>query len=45
MGIHTRNVTEADKTIDTLFYNGERKPHMWWEEFEKRLTTAFVVFD
>ena len=43
--IHARNVTEADKTIDRLFYNGERKPHMWWEEFEKRLTTAFVVFD
>ena len=45
MGIHTRNVTEAGKTIYTLFYNGERKPHMWWEEFKKRSTTAFVVFD
>ena len=45
VGIHAKNVTEADKTIDTLFYNGEKKPHMWWEEFEKRLSTAFIVFD
>ena len=45
VGIHAKNVTEADKTIDSLFYNGERKPHMWWEEFEKRLSTAFVIFD
>ena len=45
VGIHARNVAEADKTIYTLFYNGERKPHMLWGKFEKRLTTAFVVFD
>ena len=45
VGIHTKSVTEADKTIDTLFYNGERKPHIWWEDFEERLSTAFVIFD
>ena len=28
-----------------LFYSGEKKSHMWWEEFEKKITSDFVAYD
>ena len=39
------NVQRAENIIKNLHYAGEKKPHMWWEEFEKRLTSAFVTLD
>jgi hypothetical protein len=44
VGIHAVDVREADKVIKNLFYAGEKPPHMWWSEFEKRLTRAFNAF-
>jgi len=38
------DIREADKVIRTLFYAGEKPPHMWWAEFEKRLTRAFNAY-
>ncbi len=37
VGIHGIDTREADATLKTLFYAGEKPPHMWWDEFEKRL--------
>ena len=31
--------------METLFYSDEKEPHMWWEEFEKRLNHAYNVYN
>ena len=39
---HVQDVArKADKILHELNYTGEKKPHMWWNEFEKQLTSAF----
>ena len=35
------NLVQADKVLNNLFYSGEKKPHMWWDEFESQLTDEF----
>ena len=45
VGINAIAITEAESVIQHLTYTGEKKPHMWWEEFEKKLTMAFTVHD
>ena len=44
VGIHAINIREADEVIKNLFYAGEKPPHMWWAEFEKKLTRAFNAY-
>ena len=44
-GVMATDVTSAEEIIATLFYNGERKPYMWWTEFERKLTHAHAVLD
>jgi hypothetical protein len=44
VGIHTIDIREADVVIQSLFYSGEKPPHMWRAEFEKRLTRAFNAY-
>ena len=39
------NVTIAESTISLLFYNGEKRPYMWWNEFERQLTHTYAVLD
>mmetsp|Transcript_12713 Transcript_12713/g.18111 ORF Transcript_12713/g.18111 Transcript_12713/m.18111 type:complete len:460 (-) Transcript_12713:4106-5485(-) len=45
VGINSIDILKADNIIDTLFYSGEKKPHMWWEEYEKQITTTLSVYD
>jgi hypothetical protein len=45
IGVLAVDVTMAEATLRTLFYSGEKKPIMWWDEFEKRLTSAFTAYD
>ena len=45
VGVNSVEIITADKVLDSLFYAGEKKPHMWWEEFEKQLTKSFAVYD
>ena len=45
IGVNAIDILRADKTLDSLFYAGEKKPHMWWEEFERQLTSAFTIYD
>ena len=45
VGVHSKDILQADKIIKDLFYGGEKKPHMWWDEFEKQLCKAFVIYD
>jgi hypothetical protein len=44
MGMHKIDIAKAEVDIETLFYAGEKKPHMWWAEFERRLNFAFQTF-
>lgn len=45
VGVNARDTLKADKIIENLFYAGEKKPHMWWDEFEKQLNLAFTIYD
>ena len=45
VGLHSVDIIQADEVIDSLFYTGEKKSHMWLEEFEKLLTSAFAAYD
>ena len=44
VAIHAIDIHEADEVIKNLFYAGEKPPHMWWLEFEKRLMRAFNAY-
>ena len=45
VGVNAIDITKADSILSNLFYHGEKQPHMWWAEFEKRLTWAFGVYN
>ena len=45
VGANATAIVAAEEDITNLFYSGEKKPHMWWEEFETRLTMAFAIID
>lgn len=45
VGVYGTDITRAERILNTLHYNGEKKPYMWWTEFEKQLTWAFGAFD
>ena len=44
VGVNALEITKAEHIINSLFYSGEKKPHMWWSEFEKELTRAFAIY-
>jgi hypothetical protein len=44
VGIHAVDIRDADEVLRSLFYGGEKPPHMWWSEFEKRLTRSFNAY-
>ena len=43
IGILGVNVLKAVETLMSLFYVGEKRPTMWWDEFEKPLSHAFTI--
>lgn len=45
VGVHAKDITKAINIIDNLYYSGEKKPHMWWDEFEKELEWAFNIYN
>ena len=44
VGANSLDIRKADKILQELHYTGEKKPHMWWAEFEKQLTSAFHYY-
>lgn len=38
------DIRETNEVLKSLFYAGEKPPHMWWAEFEKHLTRAFNAY-
>jgi hypothetical protein len=45
VGVHALDITKAELVLSSLYYGGEKKPHMWWEEFEKQPTSAFTTYN
>ena len=45
VGILAVDIQKAEITMKNLFYAGKKKPHMWWDEFERQLTNAFTTYD
>jgi hypothetical protein len=45
VGVFALETTAAEKTLSTIYYTGERKPHMWWVEFERQITSAYATID
>lgn len=45
VGVHALDITKADRYLDTLFYSGERRPHMWWGHFELLLNEIFTIYN
>ena len=45
VGANAKATLAAETDIQEMFYAGEKPPHMWWDEFEVRLTNAFAIVD
>ena len=45
VGANAKAITTAERDLKDLFYLGEKRPHMWWDEFEVRLTNAYAIVD
>ena len=45
VGVHAIDIVKSDNIIQDLFYSDEKRPHLWWDEFERQLTDAFNTYD
>ena len=45
VGTNSKATISADNDIQELFYTGEKKPHVWWDESEIRLNNSFAIID
>lgn len=45
VGMFATAITKAENTIRSLFCSGEKKPHMWWDEFKRQLLWAYSTLD
>ena len=45
VGANARATLSAEADLQDMFYAGAKPPHIWWDEFEIRLTNAFAVVD
>ena len=45
VGVRAINIVQADKVLQDSFYSVEKKPHMWWDEFEIHFTDTYNTYD
>ena len=43
--VHAIDIVKDYNNIQDLFYSGDKKPHMWCNEFERQLTDALNTYD
>ena len=43
--VHYTSLLFSLLILTDLFYSGEKKPHMWRDEFERNVMNAFDVID
>ena len=44
MGVYSNNITKADIDMKNLTYTVEKKPSMWWIEFERILSLSYQTY-
>ena len=44
VGIHSIDIVRADRILKSLDYIGEKKPHMWWTQFDIELNFTFTTY-
>ena len=44
IGVNLIDILKADSTFEKIVYQGEKKPHMWWDEFHIPLNFAFAAY-
>lgn len=44
-GIFAIDMADAESNLDSLYYNGEKRPYMWWTQFERKLKWSYAVID
>src|SRR5210317_2647115 len=44
-GIMMTSVTKAERTVEKLYYSGEKYPSMYWQKFETELNRAYAILD
>ena len=44
VGVHSVDILKAERILESLFYQGEKKPHMWWAQFEIEMNFAFATY-
>jgi len=44
VGVNSIGILKADQILEMLHYTGEKKPHMWWAEFEIQMIFAFSAY-
>ena len=44
IGLYSNDITKADLDLRTITYTGEKKPTMWWVDFEKRLCLTYQTY-
>ena len=44
MVVYSKYITKSDLDLKTLTYTGEKKPTMWWVDFERRLSLAYQTY-
>ena len=45
IGVNALDINKVDRLLDTYFYSGEKRPHMWWGKFERLLNEAFSIYN
>ena len=41
----TKAIVKSEEDLTNMFSASEKKPHIWWDEFEMRLTVALATID
>ena len=44
VNVHAVDIVKSDNILQYLFYSGEKKPHIWWDEFERQLMDVFNTY-
>lgn len=44
-GVYAIDLRDAESLLENLYYNGEKRPHMWWIRFEQQLKWAYAILD
>ena len=44
IGVYSNDITKSDLEFKTITYTEEKKPKIWWIDFERRLFLAYQIY-